>query len=53
MANDSNYINVNGKFIKKEWMQNNPEKARALYGWWLMSHPQECKDIYGSEMSNN
>ena len=53
MTNDSNYINVNGKFIKKEWMQNNPEKARTLYGWWLMSHPYECKDIYGSEMSNN
>ena len=53
MANDSNYINVDGKFIRKEWMQNNPEKAKALYGWWFMSHPQECKDIYGTEMFNN
>lgn len=53
MMNDPNYINVDGKFIKKEWLINNPEKARALYGWWFMSHPQECKDIYGSEMFNN
>ena len=53
MANDSNYINVDGKFIRKEWIQNNPEKAKALYGWWFMSHPQECKDIYGSDMFNN
>ena len=53
MTNDSNYINVDGKFIRKEWMQNNPEKAKALYGWWFMSHPQECKDIYGTEMFNN
>ena len=53
MTNDSNYINVDGKFIRKEWMQNNPEKAKALYGWWFMSHPQECKDIYGTQMFNN
>lgn len=51
--NDPNYVNVDGKFIKKEWLINNPEKARVLYGWWFMSHPQECKDIYGSEMFNN
>ena len=53
MMNDPNYVNVDGKFIKKEWLINNPEKARALYGWWFMSHPQECKDIYGSEMFKN
>ena len=47
------FINIDGKFLRKEWIQNNPEKAKTLYGWWFMSHPQECKDIYGSEMSNN
>ena len=53
MANDPNYINMDGKFIEKEWLIKNPEKAKTLYDWWFMSHPQEYKDIYGSEMSNN
>ena len=53
MSNNPDFINIDGKFIRKEWIQNNPEKANTLYRWWFMSHPQECKDIYGSEMSNN
>ena len=53
MANDPNYINMDGKFIEKEWLIKNPEKAKTLYDQWFMSHPQEYKDIYGSEMSNN
>lgn len=53
MANDPDFINIDGKFIRKMWMINNPEKAKSLYGWWFMTHPQEYKEIYGSEMSNN
>ena len=47
MANDSNYINVDGKFIKKEWIQNNPSKAQALYGWWFLTHQDEYKELFG------
>jgi hypothetical protein len=47
MANDSNYINVDGKFIKKEWMKNNPAKAQALYGWWFLTHQDEYKELFG------
>lgn len=47
MANDSNYINVDGKFIKKEWIQNNPAKAQALYGWWFLTHQDEYKELFG------
>jgi 2-keto-4-pentenoate hydratase len=47
MANDSNYINVDGKFIKKEWIQSNPAKAQALYGWWFLTHQDEYKELFG------
>ena len=47
MASNSNYINVNGKFIKKEWMQNNPEKAKSLYGVWFKAHPDVYAELYG------
>jgi hypothetical protein len=53
MANDPAFVNMDGKFVKKEWLISHPEKAQSLYGWWFMTHPQEYKDIYGSEMSNN
>lgn len=53
MANDPDFITIDGKFIRKMWMVNNPEKAKSLYGWWFMTHPQEYKEIYGSEMTNN
>ena len=46
MMNDPNYVNVDGKFVKKEWMINHQEKARALYGWWFMTHPEMEKEIF-------
>lgn len=44
---DPNYVNIDGKFVKKDWMVSHPDKARMLYGWWFMSHPEEYKQIYG------
>ena len=28
MSNNPDFINIDGKFIRKEWIQNNPEKAK-------------------------
>jgi hypothetical protein len=46
MMNDPNYVNMDGKFVKKEWMINHQEKAKELYGWWFMTHPEMEKEIF-------
>ena len=47
MANDPDFINIDGKFIRKMWMINNPEKAKSLYGWWFRIHPDVYAELYG------
>ena len=46
IANDPANININGKYVGRKWLINNPEKAKSLYGWWFMTHPQEYKELY-------
>jgi hypothetical protein len=50
MVNNPDFININGKFVKKEWMQNNPAKAQVLYGWWFMTHQDEYNELFHSEI---
>ena len=47
MANDPDFINIDGKFIRKMWMINNPEKAKSLYGMWFRIHPDVYAELYG------
>ena len=47
--NDPGYVNISGKYIKKEWMVSHPDKARMLYGWWFVSNPDQYKDIFGED----
>ena len=50
MVNNPDFININGKFVKKEWMINHQEKAEALYGWWFMTHQDEYNELFHSEI---
>ena len=47
MANDPDLIDIDGKYIRKMWMINNPEKAKSLYGVWFKAHPDVYAELYG------
>ena len=49
MANNPEFVNINGKFVKKSWLVDHMDKAQVLYGVWFMTHPQEYKEIYGEK----
>ena len=49
MANDPNFINIDGKFVKKEWMINHQERAKELYGVWFKIHPDVYAELFGQE----
>ena len=49
MANDPNYVNVDGKFIRKGWFLEHPDKAQILYGIWFKINPDKYNEIYGEK----
>jgi hypothetical protein len=49
MANNPEFVNINGKFVKKSWLVDHMDKAQALYGVWFMTHPDVYAEIYGEK----
>lgn len=49
LSSDPDYVNISGKFVRKGWMVEHPDKARMLYGWWFVSNPDQYKEIFGED----
>lgn len=49
MANNPDFFNIDGKFVKKEWMINHQERAKELYGVWFKIHPDVYAELFGQE----
>ena len=47
LANNPNVLNIDGKFVRKGWVVEHPEKAKELYGAWFIIHPDVYAEIFG------